>query len=237
MKPVCRPVMAGADTSFSNGFLFSASEDPLHYSVDVNTPRCCFKVLLHPKMKILSLTLLLCHSKPIKALFVFSAKLKADDELIRVMTKAVNELGLEWSLPEEPSCSRLDKWFLPGRHQALCQRSSPFFPEVHNELTKSWRAPYLSHIRPSTSAALNSVDGAEEKGHKHLLPLDESIAAHLCPPRAIGWKARATHSLDTPTQRLDILLQRCFRWLCFRSFKPRCLPTRRLVWILPHSGT
>ncbi len=27
------------------------------------------------------------------------ARLRADDELIRVMTKAVNELGLEWSPP------------------------------------------------------------------------------------------------------------------------------------------
>ncbi len=53
-----------------------------------------------------------------------SARLKADDEVIRVMTKAVNELGLE------PSRSRLDKCFLPGYHQALRQRSSPFFPKI-----------------------------------------------------------------------------------------------------------
>ncbi len=38
-----------------------------------------------------------------------SARLKADDELIRVMSKAVNELGLEWSPPEEPSRNRLDE--------------------------------------------------------------------------------------------------------------------------------
>ncbi len=58
-----------------------------------------------------------------------NARLRADEELIRIMTKAVNELGLEWSPPEEP--------FLPGRHQALRQRSSPFFPEVQDELTES----------------------------------------------------------------------------------------------------
>ncbi len=94
---------------------------------------------------------------------------------------------------EGPSRSRLDEWFLPGRHQALRQRSSPFFPEVHDEFTKSWRAPYSSRIRASTSAALTSVDGAEEKGYEHLPPLDESVAAHLCPPTAIRGKARATH--------------------------------------------
>ncbi len=56
-----------------------------------------------------------------------NARLRADEEFIRVMTKAVNKLGLEWSPPEEPFRSRLDKWFLPGCHQALRQRSSPFF--------------------------------------------------------------------------------------------------------------
>ncbi len=66
-----------------------------------------------------------------------NARLRADEELFRVTTKAVNELRLEWSPPEEPSRSRLDEWFLPGRHQALRQRSSPFLPEVHDEFTKS----------------------------------------------------------------------------------------------------
>ncbi len=70
-----------------------------------------------------------------------NSRLRMDEELIRIMTKAVNELGLEWSPPEELSRSRLDKWFLPGCHQAPRQRSSPFFPEVHDELTKSWRTP------------------------------------------------------------------------------------------------
>ncbi len=122
-----------------------------------------------------------------------SVRPRTNEELVRVMTKAVNELGLEWSPPEEPSRSRLDEWFLPGRQQAPRQCSYPFFHEVHDELTKSWRAPYSSHIRPSASSALTSIDGAEEKGHEHLPPLDESVAAHLCPPMAIGWKARTSH--------------------------------------------
>ncbi len=60
--------------------------------------------------------------------------------------------------------------------------------------SKSWCAPYWSHICPSASAALTSVDGAEEKGYEHLSPLDESVAAHLCLSTAIGWKARASLS-------------------------------------------
>ncbi len=39
---------------------------------------------------------------------------------------------------------------------------------------------------------LTSVDSAEEKGYEHLPPLDESVAADICPPMAIGWKARVS---------------------------------------------
>ncbi len=77
-----------------------------------------------------------------------------DAELFRVLSKAVEELGLEWSPPEEPSRSRLDEWFLPGRRQAPQQRPSPFFPEVHDELTRSWRSPYSARLRTSASSAL-----------------------------------------------------------------------------------
>ncbi len=70
-----------------------------------------------------------------------AAKAGMDAELFRVLSKAVEELGLEWSPPEEPSRSRLDEWFLPGRRQAPQQRPSPFFPEVHDELTRSWLVP------------------------------------------------------------------------------------------------
>ncbi len=122
-----------------------------------------------------------------------AAKAGMDAELFRVLSKAVEELGLEWSPPEEPSRSRLDEWFLPGRRQAPQQRPSPFFPEVHDELTRSWRSPYSARLRTSASSALTTVDGAEEKGYERMPQLDESVTAHLCPPTAIGWKAKASH--------------------------------------------
>ncbi|ROL44132.1 hypothetical protein DPX16_15625 [Anabarilius grahami] len=92
--------------------------------------------------------------------------------------------------PEEPSRSRLDEWFLPGRRQAPRQRSAPFFPEVHEELTKSWRAPYSARLHTTHRSALTTVDGSEEKGYEHLPPLDEAVAAHPCPPAAVGWKTK-----------------------------------------------
>ncbi len=72
-----------------------------------------------------------------------------DAKLFRVLSRAVDELGLEWSPPEEPARSRLDECILPGRHQAPHQRASPFFPEIHEELTRSWHAPTRpTHVLP-----------------------------------------------------------------------------------------
>ncbi len=111
--------------------------------------------------------------------------------------------------PEEPSRSRLDEWFLPGRRQAPQQRPSPFFPEVHDELTRSWRSPYSARLRTSASSALTTIDGAEEKGYERMPQLDESVAAHLCPPTAIGWKAKANHP-SKPCRTTSVLAGRSY---------------------------
>ncbi len=139
-----------------------------------------------------------------------AAKAGMDAELFRVLSKAVEELGLEWSPPEEPSRSRLDEWFLPGRRQAPQQRPSPFFPEVHDELTKSWRSPYSARLRTSASSALTTVDGAEEKGY-------ERIRKPVTRPSHAGPLQR---SLDAPTLQLDRRLRRSTLWRFFRSIRP-----------------
>lgn len=68
------------------------------------------------------------------------ARASTDAEVLHVLPRAVEELGLDWSSPEEPTRSRLDEWFLPGHQQDPHQRSVLFFPEVHDELTKSWKS-------------------------------------------------------------------------------------------------
>ncbi len=67
----------------------------------------------------------------------------SDVELLSVLSKAVDELGLEWAPPAEPARSRLDEWYLQsdrGRKDTL-RRPGPFFPEVHDEIKKLWNAP------------------------------------------------------------------------------------------------
>ncbi len=107
-----------------------------------------------------------------------------DADLFCVLSNAVEELGLELSPPEEPSRSRLDERFLP---------SGPF----STSFTILPRGPRRDHqILGCTLLILPLLPPPSLRSttrNKNLPPLDESVAAHLCLPTAIGWKAKATH--------------------------------------------
>ncbi len=106
-----------------------------------------------------------------------NTRLRADEELIRVMTKAVNELGLRLR-------SHLAVGWMSGFFLGAIRPSANARPPSSSKYTTSSQnrsaPPYSSRIRSSASAALKSVDGAEEKGYEHLPPLDENVVAHLC---------------------------------------------------------
>ncbi len=103
-----------------------------------------------------------------------------------------------------PARSRQNGWGIWLYMQSFCHRilrfSSPSATTTSSTLTqkptrrwRSWRSPYSARLRTSASSALTTIDGAEEKGYERMSQLDESVAAHLCPPTAIGWKAKASH--------------------------------------------
>lgn len=61
-----------------------------------------------------------------------------DEELLRILTEVVQDLGLDWSPIEQPTRNRMDMWFpQSGRHAATPQRPTLFFPEVHDEISRS----------------------------------------------------------------------------------------------------
>ncbi len=142
---------------------------------------------------------------------------------------------------EEPSRSRLDECFSWGAIKAPRQRSAPFFPEVHTSSQYYGTPP----TRLASVLLLQLLSHPLTVPKKSTLPpLDESVASHLCPPTAIGWKAfrpsRAEphlHLLDAPTGGWTSGFRASHRWLCSRSSRPRCSPMRKPVWIQPLSGT
>ncbi len=117
----------------------------------------------------------------------------ADEELICIMTKAINELWLKWSPLRSHLAAGWTSVFSWGANKAPRQPSSPFFPEVHTRSRYYGTPPtHLSSVlllqllsHPLT--ALKKTDASTCR------LLDESVAAHCCPPTAIGWKARASH--------------------------------------------
>ncbi len=65
--------------------------------------------------------------------------LKSDPELTAVHSWAVASIGLEACILSSPEHSRQDDWFLgTGCGSRPCPIPVPFFPEVHEELMKSW---------------------------------------------------------------------------------------------------
>ncbi|XDV24162.1 hypothetical protein PO909_028411 [Leuciscus waleckii] len=109
------------------------------------------------------------------------------DELFRIHSKAVEELDLSWKAPDEPSKSKLDMWFLQSsRRQATSKRGTPFFPDVHEHVVKSWAAPQSARTLTSTQAMFAPVDEAGDHGYLRIPPVEETVATHLCPSRALS---------------------------------------------------
>ena len=53
---------------------------------------------------------------------------------MRLLSKAVDQLGLEWTPPKEPAPNRLNSCFLQRHRKAPPSRSAPFLPELSEAL-------------------------------------------------------------------------------------------------------
>ncbi len=66
----------------------------------------------------------------------------------------------------------------------------PFFPEVHEELTKLWMAPFTARSRSSVSSVLTTLNGGAARGYAGIPQVERAIAVHLCPRNAATWRNR-----------------------------------------------
>ncbi len=99
-----------------------------------------------------------------------------------MLSRAANRVGLVWNPPPCPEPSRLDDWFL-GVARAGFQPPTPvpFFPEVHEELTGTWEAPFTARNRASGLSSLTTLDGGAAKGYTRIPPVERAVAMQLCP--------------------------------------------------------
>ncbi len=63
----------------------------------------------------------------------------AYEELVEVVTRAVEKLGIDWPAEREVvnSKGKLNECFLPSCAQPQCQ-GLQFFPDFHTEMSRSW---------------------------------------------------------------------------------------------------
>ncbi len=153
-----------------------------------------------------------------------------DPEMMAVLSRAANRVGLVWNPPPCPEPSRLDNWFL-GVARAGSQPPTPvpFFPEVHEELTGMWKAPFTARYRADGSSSLTTLDGGVAKGYTHIPPVERAVAMQLCPNST--WRGSRL-SLPGPVSTRRTLPARLTRpvgkplppytlWRCCRSIRPR----------------
>ncbi len=113
----------------------------------------------------------------------------SDPEMVAILARAAESVGLEWRPPLCPEPSRLDDWFL-GVARAGSQGPTPvpFFPEVHDELTGTWTVPFTARNRSSGSSSLATLDGGAARGYTEVPPVERSVAMQLCPRTASTWR-------------------------------------------------
>ncbi|KAI2654804.1 Transposon Ty3-G Gag-Pol polyprotein [Labeo rohita] len=115
----------------------------------------------------------------------------ADAEMAAALKRAAKEIGVVWVPPPSPEPSRLDDWFLgSGRDSRPRSSPVPFFPKVHEELTKSWKAPLSARSRHAISLSLTTLDGGPARGYTEVPQVERAIAMHLCLQNAASWRGR-----------------------------------------------
>ncbi len=97
-------------------------------------------------------------------------------------------IGLHYRPPPSPERSRLDDWFLGAQAERRQPPPVPFFLEVHEEVTRSWKAPFSARNRPSASSVLTTLDGGAAQGYVEVPPVERAIAMQLCPQGAAAWR-------------------------------------------------
>ncbi len=89
------------------------------------------------------------------------------EELLEVVTRAVAKLNIEW--PTESECrerpkSKLDERFLCSRSPPP-RRGLPFFPDLHTEVSRSWRKLYSACLFSPCVSHYSNVLGLNECGY------------------------------------------------------------------------
>ncbi len=159
-----------------------------------------------------------------------AAKAGMDAELFRVLSKAVEELGLEWSPPEEPLAAVWMSGFCRGAVRPLSndhRRSSLKFTTSSRDLGAPLTLPASVLPLHPPSLRLTALKKRDMRGCLNWMSQWLHISAHPLPSagrrRPVTRPSHAgplQRSLDAPTLQLDRRLRRSTLWRFSRSIRP-----------------
>ncbi len=112
------------------------------------------------------------------------------EELLEVVTRAVAKLNIDWPADDqtEKQKSKLDERFLRIKSLPL-RRSLPFFPDLHTEVSRSWKNPFSSRLFIPASDYYGNVAGLSECGYRAMPRVEQTLAGYLSPGAASSLKA------------------------------------------------
>ncbi len=115
------------------------------------------------------------------------------EELLEVVTRAVAKLDIDWPADDqtEKEKSKLDFCvvsFLRSKSLPL-RRSLPFFPDLHTEVSRSWKKPFSSRLFIPASDYYGNVAGLSECGYRAMPRVKQTLAGYLSPGAASSLKA------------------------------------------------
>ncbi len=115
----------------------------------------------------------------------------ANSELVDVLSRATEKLSLDWpDEPRESQASKLDERFLSGPNSRPERRKLPFFSDLHQEISRSWKQPFSSRLTNAAAADFTNLVGSVEQGYTAILVVEDTLASHLSPSLAPSWKSR-----------------------------------------------
>ncbi len=105
-----------------------------------------------------------------------------DPEMTAMLSRAAENVRLMWNPPPCPDSSSLHDWFLGGGCAgSQCPPSVPFFPEVHEQFTSSWKTPFTARNKSWSSSPLTTLDGGAALGYTGIPSVERTVAMQLCP--------------------------------------------------------
>ncbi len=100
------------------------------------------------------------------------------------------EVNINWPAEDqtEKQRSKLDERFLRSKSLPL-RRSLPFFPDLHTEVSRSWKNPFSSRLFIPASDYYGTVAGLSECGYRTMPRVEQMLAGYLAPGAASSLNA------------------------------------------------